>query len=118
MHLPRLLFFQNLFEGRGVDWDDTRSRRDDAMDDGVFHLCVGTFTAAGSRELQDYLTFLASRLVFLIDWNKARKRLQALVCKGEAIRLLLWAAAERRRSHGVPEGGRRDRWCSTRWISS
>lgn len=92
VHLPRLIFFQNLFEGRGVDWDDTRSRRDDAMDEGVFHLCVGTFAAEGSRELQDYLAFLGSRLVFLIDWNKARKRLQTLVSKGEAIRLLLWAA--------------------------
>jgi uncharacterized protein Yka (UPF0111/DUF47 family) len=92
VHLPRLLFFQNLFEGRGVDWDDTRSRRDDAMDDGVFHLCVGTFAATSSRKLQDYLAFLGSRLVFLIDWNKARKRLQALVSKGDAIRLLLWAA--------------------------
>jgi uncharacterized protein Yka (UPF0111/DUF47 family) len=92
VHLPRLLFFQNLFEGRGVEWDDTRSRRDDAMDDGVFHLCIGTFAAASSRELQEYLAFLGSRLVFLIDWNKARKRLQALVSKGDAIRLLLWAA--------------------------
>jgi uncharacterized protein Yka (UPF0111/DUF47 family) len=92
VHLPRLLFFQNLFEGRGAEWDDTRSRRDDTMDDGVFHLCVGTFTAGSSRELQEYLAFLGSRLVFLIDWNKARKRLQALVSKGDASRLLLWAA--------------------------
>jgi len=92
VHLPRLLFFQNLFEGRGVEWDDTRSRRDDAMDDGVFHLCVGTYTAGSSRDLQEYLAFLGSRLVFLIDWNKARKRLQALVSKGDAIRLLVWAA--------------------------
>ena len=92
VHLPRLMFFQALFEGHGVDWDDTRSRRDDAMDDGVFHLCVGTLTASSSRELQDQLAFLASRLVFLIDWNKARKRLQTLVGKSEAIRLLQWAA--------------------------
>jgi len=92
VHLPRLLFFQNLFEGRGVEWDDTRSRRDDAMDDGVFHLCVGTYNAGSSRDLQEYLAFLGSRLVFLIDWNKARKRLQALVSKGDAIRLLVWAA--------------------------
>ncbi len=92
VHLPRLLFFQNLFEGRGVEWDDTRSRRDDAMDDGVFHLNVGTFAAGSTSELQEFLAFLGSRLVFLIDWNKARKRLQALVSKGEAIRLLLWAA--------------------------
>jgi uncharacterized protein Yka (UPF0111/DUF47 family) len=92
VHLPRLLFFQNLFEGHGIDWDDTRSRRDDAMDDGVFHLCVGTFAAGSLREMQDCLGFLASRLVFLIDWNKARKRLQTLVSKGDAMRLLLWAA--------------------------
>jgi uncharacterized protein Yka (UPF0111/DUF47 family) len=92
VHLPRLLFFQGLFEGREVEWDDTRSRRDDTMDDGVFHLCVGTFAAAGPRDLRDYLTFLGSRLVFLIDWNKARKRLRTLIGKGGAIRLLTWAA--------------------------
>jgi uncharacterized protein Yka (UPF0111/DUF47 family) len=97
VHLPRLMFFQNLFEGHDVDWNDTFSRRDDAMEDGVFHLCEGTFDARDPQALEDYLAFLASRLVFLIDWNKARKRLRELVSKDEAIRLLLWAA---RNDHG------------------
>ena len=97
VHLPRLLFFQNLFESHDVDWNDTFSRRDDTMEDGVFHLCEGVFDARGQRELEDYLAFLASRLVFLIDWNKARKRLRELVSRDEAIRLLLWAA---RNDHG------------------
>src|SRR5262249_42513217 len=39
-----------------------------------------------------YLTFLGSRLVFLIDWNRARKRLAKLVGKQEAAALLKWAA--------------------------
>ncbi|MGZ5039974.1 MAG: hypothetical protein ACXWBQ_04455 [Usitatibacter sp.] len=92
VHLPRLLFFQNQFEHRGVEWSDTFSRRDEAIEGGVFHLCEGTFRAANAAALEDYLAFLASRLVFLIDWNKARKRLRELVSKGEANRLLSWAA--------------------------
>jgi len=92
VHLQRLLFFQNLFQRWDVDWEDTRSRRDDALEDGVFHLSIGAFTAADESELQDYLAFLGSRLVFLIDWNKARKRLRELVSKAETIRLLAWAA--------------------------
>jgi uncharacterized protein Yka (UPF0111/DUF47 family) len=94
VHLPRLLFFQNLFERRKVDWNDTFSRRDDAMEDGVYHLCEGRFEARDPGELEDYLAFLASRLVYLIDWNKARKRLRKLVSKDEAIRLLARAARE------------------------
>ncbi|MGZ5073002.1 MAG: DUF47 domain-containing protein [Usitatibacter sp.] len=92
VHLPRLLFFQNLFERHDVEWNDTFSRRDDAIEGGVFHLCEGRFQAANPQALEDYLAFLASRLVFLIDWNKARKRLRELVSKGEANRLLSWAA--------------------------
>jgi len=92
VHLQRLLFFQGLFKRYDVDWEDTRSRRDDALEDGVYHLSVGVFTASSEAELDDYLAFLGSRLVYLIDWNRARKRLRALVSKGEAVALLTWAA--------------------------
>jgi uncharacterized protein Yka (UPF0111/DUF47 family) len=92
VHLQRLLFFQGMFGGRGASWEDTRSRRDDAMEDGVYHLCVGTFDGADEAQVQEHLAYLGSRLVFLIDWNKARKRLRALVAKGETLRLLAWAA--------------------------
>ncbi len=97
VHLPRLLFFQNQFEHHDVDWNDTASRRDATIEAGVYHLCEGRFTAPDAQALEEYLSFLASRLVFLIDWNKARKRLRLLVSKGEAIRLLSWAA---RNDHG------------------
>ncbi|HTS86541.1 MAG TPA: DUF47 family protein [Usitatibacter sp.] len=92
VHMQRLLFFQGLFERWAVDWDDTLSRADRAMEDGVYHLCLGTFTAASPAELEEYLAFLGSRLVFLIDWNRARKRLRLLLPKKETADLLKWAA--------------------------
>lgn len=92
VHMPRLLFFQSLFEGWRVGWEDTRSRADRSMEDGVYHLCVGTYAARNAAELEDYLAFLGSRLVFLIDWNRARKRLRQLLPKKESLALLKWAA--------------------------
>lgn len=92
VHMQRLLFFQSLFDAWRVDWDDTRSRTDRAMEDGVYHLCVGSYTASDEEALENYLAFLGSRLVFLIDWNRARKRLRLLLPKKEALALLKWAA--------------------------
>jgi uncharacterized protein Yka (UPF0111/DUF47 family) len=92
VHMQRLMFFQGLFEARRVHWEDTLSRTDRTMDDGVYHLCIGTFTAGSAAELEDYLAFMGSRLVFLIDWNRARKRLRLLLPKKEGAELLKWAA--------------------------
>src|SRR5512139_2414825 len=64
VHLPRLLFFQSLFDDYGVEWQDTRSRKDSEMADGVYHLCVGSYTARSNALLRDYLGHLGSRLVF------------------------------------------------------
>ena len=94
VHLPRLLFFQSLFEGRDVKWGDTRSRKDSGMEDGVYHLCVGNHTAKSAPQLRAYLEHLGSRLVFLIDWNRARKRLRLFVPRSAAVDLLQWAAAQ------------------------
>ena len=92
VHLPRLLFFQSLFDGYAVNWQDTRSRKDAGMEDGIYHLCVGTHTARSTVQLREYLGHLGSRLVFLIDWNRARKRLRLFVPRKAAIELLKWAA--------------------------
>ncbi len=92
VHLERLRFFQRLFEGRDVQWEGPRSRSDPAMEDGRYHLTVGRFEAATAASLQKYLEHVGSRLVFLIDWNRARKRLRRLVGKGAAIDMLRWAA--------------------------
>jgi uncharacterized protein Yka (UPF0111/DUF47 family) len=77
--------------GWAVAWDDTRSRRAPGLGDDAFFLCVGRFEAADAAELARFLEHLGSRLVFLIDWNKARKTLQAFVPKAEAVAALAWA---------------------------
>lgn len=94
VHLPRLLFFQSLFEGYEVSWQDTRSRKDAAMEDGVYHLSVGSYVASSRAQLARYLDHLGSRLVFLIDWNRARKRLRLFLPGKAAMSLLKWAADE------------------------
>src|SRR6185369_9564464 len=91
-HLPRLLFFQAMFSGWKVAWGDVHSRTDQTFADGVYHLCVGTYTACDKADLKAYLIHLGSRLVFLIDWNRARKRLQLLVPRTEELSILTWAA--------------------------
>ena len=92
VHMQRLVFFQELFDAWRVDWGDTLSRTDRSMADGVYHLCIGTFAAANRAELEDYLAFMGSRLVFLIDWNRARKRLRLLLPKKDVAELLKWSA--------------------------
>ena len=91
-HLSRLLFFQAMFASRNFVWGDVHSRTDQAFEGGVYHLCTGTYAARDKKDLRECLTHLGSRLVFLIDWNRARKRLQLLVPKEEALSLLVWGA--------------------------
>jgi hypothetical protein len=57
-------------------------------DDGAFYLVTGRlpFDKSGSRNA--FLENLGSSLVFLIDWNKARKILREWVPKSDAIRVL------------------------------
>jgi uncharacterized protein Yka (UPF0111/DUF47 family) len=92
VHLQRLLFFQSLFARYKVGWEDTRSRQDKSMEEGVYHLSVGTFHARDRLELEGFLEFLGSRLVFLIDWNRARKRLRLFLQRNDVLALLKWAA--------------------------
>jgi len=94
VHLPRLQFFQGLFKNKGVLWEDTRARQDSAMESGVYHLGLGQITLTSAQGLRDFLQFLGSRLVFLIDWNRARKRLRHFLPKAETLALLKWAADE------------------------
>jgi hypothetical protein len=94
VHLQRLLFLQAMFDGRGVRWDDARLVQDRAMEDGLYHLVIGRHVAPDDAGVESFLEYLGSRLVFLIDWNRARKQLRRLVGKKPARRVLEWAAAE------------------------
>jgi hypothetical protein len=91
VHVLRILFFQSLFEKFNLCWNDTKSLNT-SFSEEQYHLCVGQYVAKSSHELEEFLEFTGSRLVFLIDWNKGRKRLQNLVKKKSAIEILRWAA--------------------------
>ena len=91
-HRPRAEFFIALFEEHGVTWSPLAEQRGDGLDEDVFYLLTGRYASDVERELDRFLEFLGSRIVFLIDWNKARKALQVFVGKNAAIELLTWAA--------------------------
>jgi hypothetical protein len=93
IHMPRLQFFQSLFEDWDVAWEDTLSRKGgEQFERKIYHLSVGRYTAATKNDLSAFLSHLGSRLVFLIDWNRARKRLRNFLLNKDAIGVLKWAA--------------------------
>lgn len=92
VHMQRLQFFQEMFEDRGVAWSDTLSKALGARKGDIYHLTTGTYTANGEDDLRQFLEFLGSRIVFLIDWNRARKRLRNFLPNSDAIAVLKWAA--------------------------
>lgn len=92
VHMQRLVFFQSLMDRFAVTWEDTRSRRSQKLEEELYHLCTGRFFAADDAELDAFLNFFGSRIVFLIDWNRARKRLRRLVPKRVCLEVLRWAA--------------------------
>lgn len=95
VHVARLRFFQSLFDAYSADWRPVRGESSADLAEGErFYTGLGRFEAQTPEALSDYLRFLGSRLVFLIDWNKARKRLRRLAGKKPAVELLTWAAKE------------------------
>lgn len=85
----RLEFFQALLEPFGAKWSGLESRTNAELNQGVAY-SVGTaqFDCADDAAVEAALEGIGSRIVFLIDWNRARKRLQALVKKEAAIAIL------------------------------
>lgn len=93
IHLPRIRFLQALCAETGIRWEDIRSRQDSGIEDAdLFYLALGEIAAANADALDAFLERLGSRIVFLIDWNKARKRLRLLVPNETATDILKWAA--------------------------
>ncbi len=91
-HRPRAEFFMALFEERGIVWSPLAEQRGDGLEENVFYLLTGHRVSDDGRDCDRFLEFLGSRIVFLIDWNKARKALQVFVGKNAAIDLLTWTA--------------------------
>jgi uncharacterized protein Yka (UPF0111/DUF47 family) len=92
VHGERLRFLQRVLDGWGVEWSASRAGRTEGME--AYEACTGTFRAADDPSRNAFLEHLGSRLTFLIDWNRARKRLATLVGGRNAIDLLAWAAEQ------------------------
>jgi len=98
VHRARLRFFQGLLDSYAVTWTPAPS-------EGAFEASVGKYVADTPAHIEQFLRFLGSRLVFLIDWNRARKRLGRLVSKRAAVELLRWAADNNVGHRGFLEAG-------------
>lgn len=93
VHPERLAFFQQMLARFPVSWGATETRRTERLAGGnAFEMAIGRFEAADETHLREYLSFLGSRLVFLIDWNRARKALRGFLRGRDRIATLAWAA--------------------------
>jgi hypothetical protein len=88
-----------LFEDYGVRRGH-EALRDASIGEELYHLSLGRFDAEDREGLEAFLAFLGSRIVFLIDWNRARKRLRLFSREGRD-RPAQWAATPTR-PHGLP----------------
>jgi uncharacterized protein Yka (UPF0111/DUF47 family) len=100
IHRKRLRFFQDRLREFGVDW--TSSGVSIGADQ---EMVVGHLTADSEAALAQFLSFAGAQLVFLIDWNRARKQLERFVDAATATDLLHWAATERVGHRGFLQAG-------------
>jgi uncharacterized protein Yka (UPF0111/DUF47 family) len=91
IHLERLQFFTALFERYRVKWSSEQSRQPPSLGE-QFYLTIGRFDALDEDECRQFLESLGSRIVFLIDWNRARKELRSFLRAKHRIEVLRWAA--------------------------
>ena len=93
LHRGRFQFFQQQLAQVGAQWSSAESHVDATLNHGeAYQLGTARFEAADEAALQQQLEGIAARIVFLIDWNRARKRLLNFVSKEGAVAVLTEAA--------------------------
>jgi uncharacterized protein Yka (UPF0111/DUF47 family) len=96
VHLVRAKFFIGLFDKHRAQWSGLdRHAAAGLGEENAFFLVTGRLQGESTAERDDFLTSLGSSLVFLIDWNKARKLLRNYIAKDDSVRVLDWAARHR-----------------------
>lgn len=96
LHRQRFAFFQALLAEVGAQWGDVAARQTRGLNAGeAYHVGTARFEAADEAALARQLAGIGERIVFLIDWNRARKRLLPFVGKTEAVAVLTRAAQAR-----------------------
>jgi len=95
LHASRFAFFTQMLQTYGFQWTVFEPRTTEGLNQGKpYHVGHAALTAPDEESLQNALGFAASRIVFVIDWNRARKRLQKFVSKPVALELLAQAAGQ------------------------
>lgn len=95
VHRARAKFFVGLFDKFQAKWSGLdRHAAAGLGEDNGFYLVTGQFQAGSSADRNAFLACIGASLVFLIDWNKARKLLRNWVSKDDATQLLDWAARQ------------------------
>jgi uncharacterized protein Yka (UPF0111/DUF47 family) len=93
VHAARAKFFVNLFDRFKVEWSHMHERSAEGLAEGeVFYLVSGRYDGKTNDETCAFLEAVGASLVFLIDWNKARKALRKLIGNADAVQVLDWAA--------------------------
>ncbi len=96
VHRARAKFFIALFDKFEAKWSGLdRHTAAGLGDDNAFFLVTGQYHAENAADRNAFLEAVGAALVFLIDWNKARKLLRNWVAKDDAVRILDWAARQR-----------------------
>lgn len=94
LHAARFDFFKELLEQAGYEWSVFDPVTTAGLNAGKPYQVGKATLAAKGQKLLDGLEAVASRIVFLIDWNRARKRLQNFISKPLAYALLQRSAQE------------------------
>lgn len=95
LHAGRFDFFRQMLEDIGFEW----TVHDPVISEGLnagkpYRVGTAVFQADNGEALMAGLEAVASRIVFVIDWNRARKHLQNFVRKPQAQTLLRRVADE------------------------
>ena len=112
LHRQRFMFFEQLLAATGASWSGIESRTSAGLNQGeAYHVGTATWRCTDAAALLAALEAVGARVVFLIDWNRARKRLQLFVGKDDAVAVLA-EAARREAGHmaWLAAGGERLLW--------
>jgi uncharacterized protein Yka (UPF0111/DUF47 family) len=103
VHPERLAYFKDMLKPRAVTWDKESTAM--LAEGAPFYMTTGHIEAKDTDSCRAYLEFLGSRLVFLIDWNHARKQLRGFLRGPDRLALLGWAAESETGHRGFLELG-------------
>ena len=89
LHKRRFAFFQESLAEKGAVWSGVSMQTTAGLNaDDAYEIGTATFDCPDEAALLATLEFLGSRIVFLIDWNRARKRLNLFVGKSASVAIL------------------------------